>query len=330
MSKQGNKAVIGAFVVGALLLTLIGILAFGSGTLFRTKNTYVMYFDGDLKGLNVGAPVAFRGVRVGQVTEIQVFFNSDSLKFQIPVVVEIEPSRFKNVGEADVASDTESGLKALINKGMRARLVLQNIVTSQLMIQLDMYPNEPVRLRGNGDMLEIPTIASGLERLTQAIEEISFKELVDNINQAVTQFGKILDKQELEHVLSSIKTAANEVGILAKNLNQEAIPLIQSLKRTSDNADDFIRRVDLQVDPVLTDTRAALESVRRAMEQADQTLQSIDTLTEGYTERSAFRYEISNALREIAAAASSLRALTDMLQQQPDALIRGKGNPGGQ
>lgn len=329
MSKQGNKTVIGAFVVGALVLTVVGILAFGSGALFRTKNAYVMYFDGDLKGLNVGAPVAFRGVRVGQVTDVQVFFNTETLKFNIPVVVEIEPSRFKNVGVADVNSDTESGLKALINKGMRARLVLQNIVTSQLMIQLDMFPNEPVQLRGNGDMLEIPTIASGLERLTQAIEEISFKDLVDNINKAVTQFGEILDKQELENVLSSIQTAAAEVAILAKNLNQEAIPLIQSLKRTSDNADDFIRGVDQQIDPVLTDTRTALASVRRAMEQADQTLLSIDTLAEGYTERSAFRYEISNALREIAAAASSLRALTDMLQQQPDALLRGKGNTGG-
>lgn len=329
MSKQGNKTVIGAFVVGALVLTVVGILAFGSGALFRTKNAYVMYFDGDLKGLNVGAPVAFRGVRVGQVTDVQVFFNTETLKFNIPVVVEIEPSRFKNVGVADVNSDTESGLKALINKGMRARLVLQNIVTSQLMIQLDMFPNEPVQLRGNGDMLEIPTIASGLERLTQAIEEISFKDLVDNINKAVTQFGEILDKQELENVLSSIQTAAAEVAILAKNLNQEAIPLIQSLKRTSDHADDFIRGVDQQIDPVLTDTRTALASVRRAMEQADQTLLSIDTLAEGYTERSAFRYEISNALREIAAAASSLRALTDMLQQQPDALLRGKGNTGG-
>lgn len=329
MSKQGNKTVIGAFVVGALVLTVVGILAFGSGALFRTKNAYVMYFDGDLKGLNVGAPVAFRGVRVGQVTDVQVFFNTETLKFNIPVVVEIEPSRFKNVGVADVNSDTESGLKALINKGMRARLVLQNIVTSQLMIQLDMFPNEPVQLRGNGDMLEIPTIASGLERLTQAIEEISFKDLVDNINKAVTQFGEILDKQELENVLSSIQTAAAEVAILAKNLNQEAIPLIQSLKRTADNADDFIRGVDQQIDPVLTDTRTALASVRRAMEQADQTLLSIDTLAEGYTERSAFRYEISNALREIAAAASSLRALTDMLQQQPDALLRGKGNTGG-
>ena len=91
----------------------------------------------------------------------------------------------------------------------------------------------------------------------------------------------------------------------------------------------MIRGIDQQVDPLLSDTKAALASVRLAMEQADQTLQSIDTLAEGYTERSAFRYEVSNALREIAAAASSLRVLTDMLQQQPDALIRGKGNPGG-
>jgi len=330
MSKQGNKAVIGAFVVGAIVLAVVGILAFGSGALFRDTDTYVMYFDGDLKGLNVGAPVAFRGVRIGQVTNISVYVEPETLKFTVPVIVEIDPNRIHDIGPRSVEEGSEESLKALIDKGLRAQLSLQSIVTGQLMIQMDIFPDQPARIRGNGDIREIPTIPSSFERLAQAIEEISFKQLVDNINQAVAQFGSMLDNQELENVLTSIQTAADEIAILAKNLNDETIPLMQSLKRTADGTGALVQDVNRQVDPVAADARKTLAAIQKAMDQADQTLKSLDKLAAGYTERSAFRYEVSNALREIAAAASSLRALADMLQQQPDALIRGKGNPGGQ
>jgi paraquat-inducible protein B len=329
MNKQSNKAVIGAFVVSAVVLAVAGILVFGSGALFSDKTAYVMYFDGNLKGLKVGAPVAFRGVRVGQVSDIKVYMETETLTFLIPVVVEIDSQRFHEMGESSISKSTEETLEALIKKGMRAQLGLQSIVTGQLMIQLDMFPEEAARLRGSAGELEIPTIPSGFERLTKALEEISFGELVDNINQAVTQFGSMLDDQELEKVFTSIRTATDELKLLAKNLNREVIPMIRSMKQTSDEAGALIRDVDQDIDPVMDDARLALASIQQTMLQADHTLKSIDTLAEGYTERSAFRYEVSNALKEIAAAASSLRALTDMLQQQPDALIRGKGNPGG-
>jgi len=329
MRKQGNKAAIGAFVVGAVVLAVVGILAFGSGTLFRDKSAYVMYFDGNLKGLNVGAPVAFRGVRVGQVSDIRVHVETETLQFRIPVEVEIDPQRFHEEGAPSQPESMQESLKALIAKGMRAQLALQNIVTAQLMIQLDMFPQEPARLRGAAGELEIPTIPSGFQRLTQALEDISFGELVDNVNKAVKQFGSMLDDQELERAFTSIRMAADEITALARNLNRDIIPMVQSVKQTSDDAGQMLRDFDRDMDPTIEDTKAALAAIQQAMVQADQTLKSINTLAEGYTEQSAFRYEVSNALREIAAAAGSLRALTDMLQQQPDALIRGKGNTGG-
>lgn len=329
MSKQGNKALIGSFVVGAIVLAVMGILAFGSGTLFSVKERYVMYFDGDLKGLNVGAPVTFRGVRIGQVAEISVLVDPDTLKFTVPVVVEIISNRFNKIDKNALETDVEENLLSLIDKGLRAQLVLQNIVTGQLMIQLDIYPNTQAKMKNKGDMLEIPTIPSGFQRLTQAIEEISFNQLVDNINRAVTQFGQVLENKGLEKALSSMTTLADEMAALAHNLNAEAIPMIQSVKQTSDRADGFIQEMDQQVDPVITDTRAALASIHQTMAQAEQTLKSLDALAAGYTEQSAFRYEVSNALREITAAANSMRTLTDLLQQHPEALIRGKGNPEG-
>jgi paraquat-inducible protein B len=330
MSNKGNTAVIGAFVVGALVLAVAGILTFGSGMLFSEKKTYVMYFDGDLKGLNVGAPVAFRGVRVGEVTDISVYIESEPLQFIVPVMAEIDSRRFHQTGGSEAASNSEADLKTLIAKGLRAQLSLQSIVTGQLMIQLDFYPGTPAKLKGSGETPEIPTLPSGFERLTQALEKISFRELVDNVNLAVKQIGSILDKNEIQKTLSSIRTAADDMAVLARHLDQEATPLIDSLKRTSDDAGRLIQGADRKIDPLMADVQASLEAMRQAADQARQSLQSIDLLSESYTERSAFHYELSNALKEIAAAASSLKALTDMLQQQPDALIRGKGEPGGQ
>jgi len=329
MKQQGNRALIGAFVVGAVVLAVAGILTFGSGVLFRDVETYVMYFDGDLKGLNVGAPVAFRGVRVGEVTDISVFIESDTLKFNVPVMVEIDPRRFHHKGRAGGQKEGEADLESLIEKGMRAQLSLQSIVTGQLMIQLDFHPGSPINLKGDGTIQEVPTIPSSFERLAQAIEKISFRELVDNINQAVKQIGSILDKNEVEKVLGSIRNAADEIAGLARHLDEKAAPLLLSLQHASEGADKLIQKADQQVDPTMGDARAALEAIRQAMDQADRTLRTIDLLAEGYAERSAFHYEVSIALKEIAAAASSLRALTDLLQQQPDALIRGKGEPGG-
>ena len=329
MSLKGNKTAIGAFVIGALVLAVAGILTFGSGVFFRNQETYVMYFDGDLKGLNIGAPVAFRGVRVGEVTDISVFIESNPLKFTVPVMVEIDPRRFHHSEGSGRRPKGEADLRTLIEKGMRAQLSLQSIVTGQLMIQMDFYPDSTVSLKGDGKIPEIPTIPSSFERLAQALEKISFRELVDNINQAVQQVGGILDKNELEKVLGSIRTAADAVGGLAKHLDEQTAPLLRSLQSASHSADKLIKDTDQQIDPVMTEAQAALEAIRQAMVKADQTLQTVDLLAEGYGERSAFHYEVAKALEEVAAAARSLRALTDLLQQQPDALIRGLEDPGG-
>lgn len=330
MSKQSSKTAIGAFVVGSLALMVLGIVFFGSGTLFSDRQTCVMYFEGDLKGLNVGAPVAFRGVRVGQVTDITVFVAADNLSFHIPVLAEIDTQRLHRSEGAFADLDDAAYLEALIDKGLRAQLALQSIVTGQLQVQLDIYPDADLDLKENGDMLEIPTIPSKFELLTQALEDISFKEVVRNFNQAVTQFGNMLEQKEVENFLGSIKTAAEEVAALARDLDTEAKTMTRSVTRAADTVDQFFSKADRDMDPLLADARTALDAMRQAMAQAEQTLKSVDSMTEAYAERSAFRYELTQALGEISAAARSLRALTDLLQQQPEALVHGKQLPGGQ
>jgi paraquat-inducible protein B len=330
MSRQGSKTVIGAFVAGAIVLVVLGIVYFGSGALFSDRQLCVMYFDGDLKGLDIGAPVAFRGVRVGQVSDITVFVGADNLTFNIPVEAEIDIRQFHRTGGAFADLGDTAYLKALIDKGLRAQLALQSIVTGRLQIQLDIYPEAPLELKGSGDALEIPTIPSRFELLTKALEDVPFKEVVRNFNQAVSQFGQMLEQKEVQTFFGSIQTAADEVARLARDLDTEAQRMTRSVTRAAETVDQFFKKANREVDPVLADAQAALAAMQQTMVRAEQALASIDDVAEGYSERSAFRYEISQAMTEIAAAARSLRALTDLLQQQPEALIRGKQPLGGE
>jgi len=135
MSKPVNKTLIGVFVTVAIALIVITVLMLGSGRLFRHYPKYVMYFEGSVKGLSIGSPVLFRGVRVGSVTDIGMEFNLSDLSILIPVYAEFGESK-SNVSNSDMLTGDRAVMrqeltKALINKGLRAQLELQSVVTGQ-------------------------------------------------------------------------------------------------------------------------------------------------------------------------------------------------------
>ena len=95
MAKQVSKTVIGGFVISAIVLLVIGIVIFGGGKFFTKTFKYVLFFDRSIKGLNVGAPVVFRGVEIGSVNSVAIRADAETLKVDIPVVIEVEPERFQ-------------------------------------------------------------------------------------------------------------------------------------------------------------------------------------------------------------------------------------------
>jgi len=133
MSKQPNKTVIGAFVVGAIVLLTAGVLIFGSGKFLEKTNLYVLYFQGSVKGLNVGSPVMFRGVKVGSVKDISLKYEPKDLTMFIPVIVEIEQGKFQPVSGAEKLE--RRSVEELIEYGLKGQLKLLSVVTGQLMIR---------------------------------------------------------------------------------------------------------------------------------------------------------------------------------------------------
>src|SRR4030067_1266217 len=117
MGKEANKTLIGVFVVGAIALIVAAVLIFGGGKFFRKTYKVVMFFEGSIKGLNIGSPLMFHGVKIGSVTDINLILNAKDLSLQTPVIVELDPQRWTLVG-GEKSGDVR-GIKDLINRGLR-------------------------------------------------------------------------------------------------------------------------------------------------------------------------------------------------------------------
>ena len=151
MSKQASPTLIGTFVAGAIGLIVAGILIISGGKLLTTdKTSYMLYFQGSVKGLNIGSPVSFRGVNIGTVTDIQLVVGEDAAHIQIPVIIEIDNTKFISSATGKPRIDDDDSIDDLIEAGMRAQLQLQSLLTGQLFVQIDFYPNTPAQLAGTG------------------------------------------------------------------------------------------------------------------------------------------------------------------------------------
>jgi paraquat-inducible protein B len=332
MSKQVSKTVIGGFVISAIALLVVGVLIFGSGKFFKSTDKYVLFFEGSVKGLNAGAPVAFRGVEIGSVESVVLRADPETLNVQIPVVIEVEPDRIHLT--RGVRGPREKNLPKLIDLGLRARLTMESMVTGQLMIDLDFHPDEPARLVGTDlKYLEIPTIPSTFEQVTETVQKLPIEEIFQKLSDAADGLEKVFNSPDLKEIISSLKVAAQDAdklivnaNKLVKNVDGQVGPLAKSIKVTAMDAQKLLKDVDGEIVAVVSSIQGAADAAKAALVQGEETLK---TLEGGIGEDSALVYDLRNALRELSSANRSIRILADYLEQNPDALIRGKASLGG-
>jgi paraquat-inducible protein B len=338
MSKPANKTMIGAFVVVAVALAVAAIVLFGSGKFFRKTEPWLTFFQGSVKGLNVGSPVVFRGVQIGQVTDIIVGFDPTKLEVLIPVLLEIDPEKFKDIGPREERSDL-SMHEALISRGLRAQLQIQSLVTGQLLINFDFYPDTPAKLMGMDrfkdkmkfeDRWEIPSVPTPLQELEKALSELNIKEITEDIKKAMNGIAKLASSPDVHEGIGILKNTLLAVQKLARNLDSKIEPLATGIDQTLVEAragiGDARKLMNEQGPALVSKIEKAAESATTALVQANTTLKTIENLSE---EGTALRYEVSAALTDIAAASRSVRVLADFIEQHPDAILRGRAKETG-
>lgn len=239
---------------------------------YQNTLKYVMYFNGSVRGLTVGAPVQLRGIPIGKVTEINLELDKKTAEIHIPVTVELEPERIKEINNDNNISVKDT-MAQLINKGLRAQLQTGSLLTGQLLVDLDFHPKSKIVLSDNQSVYpEFPTTASSLDQFTHSANIIMDK----------------VAKLPLE------------------DLTAEANKTLQSLQDTSKAATGM-----------LVTAKGTLDTADKTMASAHQVL---STLEPGSTTH----YELEQLLQELTQAASSVKQLTDYLEQNPNSLIRGK------
>jgi paraquat-inducible protein B len=319
MSKQANKTLIGGFVVGAVVLIVAGILIFGSGDFFSERPIFVMYFEGSVNGLNVGAPVTFRGVKVGTVQAVNLFFDTKSMTMRIPVLIEFDPETITLEKQA-ARREPYKNIKVLIERGLRAKLQLQSMVTGLLMVELDFYPDKPAHLIGfDTRHIEIPTITSGLDQMLKKMEKLPIDELVNKITSAIEGIDRTVNSPKITESINSVNLALKDISQIMAKLNTEVGPMATSVNSTVKDVQKLVQNLDSKVTVLSKD-------LNETIKESTATVKNLQLAT---APGSTVNYQLANTLEELSSAARSLRQLTDMLERNPETLLRGKKDKGG-
>jgi phospholipid/cholesterol/gamma-HCH transport system substrate-binding protein len=327
MSTQANRSLIGTFVLGATALLVTGIVVFGSGTVFSKVRKSVMFFEGSVKGLQVGSPVVFHGARIGQVTDIIVKMKASDLTAVIPVYVEIYPDKIVPL-EGSHTYD-EKFLAALVEKGLRAQLQSQSFVTGQLMVNLDFHPDAPIRTVGFETRYpEIPTIPSEMQQFAKKFEDLPLKDIADRFNETLVQVNRLLASPDVQTSVVSLNRLLGDADVLVKNLNSEVGPLGSEITRTTAAAQTLLGQAEktLRFDEGVPGDIAARiqETLTAGQDTLKETTEAVRNLNVLATQNADLGQEIGGTLEEITRLSRSLTNLADYLERHPEALIRGK------
>jgi paraquat-inducible protein B len=335
MSAKVNPPLIGAFVVGAIVLAFILVVLLGGGQLLQQPRRFVVVFDSSLHGLSVGAPVAFRGVPIGQVTSIDPIIDTNESELRgVNIVVDIEIGRGKIRSAPGASVDTEHFSDAELadyfdKQGVRAQLGLQSLLTGQLFVNLDFFPGSPVN---KADMTtkhpQIATIETGLQRLGRTIDTLPLEEIVAKVTNVLDGLDRIVNADEIPRTLAATERTVQSSMRLVEEIEGQIGPLLASLREATETASATIERAGIALDLQEGPAGELLANLTRAADTAEETLARAGAgaawIEHLLSDRSPERQHLQRALSELSAAARSIRVFTDYLERHPEALIQGK------
>lgn len=329
MSKKANPAAVGAFTLGAILVLVGILLVFGAGKLTKQTVDCVVYFDGSIEGLDVGAPVIYRGVKVGAVKQIKLIYDGQDDEFRIPVVIEM----FKNSAvpvnsEPIVHADR---IDELVAKGARAQLTAQSLLTGKLNISLDFYPDKPARLAPDTTGLpQIPSIPMTLKAMSEKLESLPLEEIVYDIRSTMQGITKLVNAPETHDVITQLNatlvSADRLVNSIQSNLDQlsddpEAGSLLTNLNVAVYQAGQFLESIQDDFAPMMQGFSDLAVSAKQSLDTATEALASVE---KSIDVDSSFVYEISQLLDALKDAARSIAEVASALERNPEAMLQGK------
>jgi paraquat-inducible protein B len=276
---------------------------------FTEKIPFLVFFDGSVRGLNMGAPVEFRGITMGSVTNISLEFDRETNRILIPVTIEIEPQRIiPDITDEELQRSNYRSMAALVERGLRAQLQTGNLLTGELFVDLTFVSDPaPAKLDTSGPVPVIPSVPATLEALQASatgilnkIAALPIEQLMQSLNQVADGLDRIVNAPDLQHAAASIGPAITDVRDIIAKIDSGATPLLGNVTTAAQTLNTTLR-----------DAQSAIGSIQR-------------TIGSG----SALTTNAENLMQELTRAARSIRVFADYLERHPEALIRGKTGGG--
>jgi paraquat-inducible protein B len=322
VSARTHPRLLGAFVLGAIALVLAAVVFFSAGGWFEKRERFSVYFPGSVRGLNPGAPVTFRGIKIGEVAEVKaVLTGKPDPLIQVEVIIELMsdivetppgvPRPFAGMTAADAA-------KALIERGIRGKLQSQSLLTGQKYIDFDFLPGEPARFSGLDPRYpELRTTPTAMEKLGDKFEqffdklaELPLDEMMEDVRKAIRSVREVLEAPELR---GAIRKADRAMGELAPTL-ADARRTLADARKLLDTVGGEVELTSGSARETMAELRRTLDRAARSLDQLDRTLGSADEARVGAT----------RTLEELERALKALRNLVDYVQTHPEAVVLGK------
>ena len=281
---------------------------------FTEKISFILFFEESVRGLSAGAPVDFKGIKVGAVKDLRLEFDNRDSSFRIPVLIEIEPERIIERGEGNSSSPYQT-LKTLVDRGLRAQLQTGSLLTGQLFVALDMHPDTPIRLVGSGETFpELPTIPGNLGQMTT-----SLKTILAN-----------LEKMDMEKIGAELLETLKGANKLAKGASDlvnkpELQDAVNDLKESLQEFKGILSKLNRRVEPVAVNLEKAIGEGQKTLIRARVTMGLIDEVLKS---DSPLQFKFIELTEDLAEMARAIRTLVDMLERNPNALIFGKDSSG--
>lgn len=275
---------------------------------FGRQIRLLSYFPGSVSGLEPGAQVTLHGLRIGEVTDVDLVFDARTDRVVVPVRYRIEAGRVSNIAAAE-QTDPEKLAEEMIRRGLRATLQSTSLITGQKVIALERVDDAPpAKLEKEGNVYVVPTSeVGGFDAITR-----SAAELLSRLNRI--DYDKI--GRSLESAVSGLDTTIN---------GEQMKRTLAALESAMVDVKDIAHKLDADAGPALKRLPAIAQQLQEAIGKANRLFGSINA---GYGDESRFRRDLDRLLPQLTDAARSIRALSDLLSRHPEALIKGRTNTG--
>ncbi|HBK08809.1 MAG TPA: paraquat-inducible protein B [Acetobacteraceae bacterium] len=274
---------------------------------YKRSVPFIANFNASVAGLNAGAAVTVRGLKIGEVTSVSLVYDRTLDNVVVPVHFTLEPERIALL-DLPTDGDLDTRMADLVQRGLRVKLETANVLTGQKQLAMDIYHDLPAaKVAKEGDAYVIPVlggstddVATAATNLVNRLNDIPFASIGKNLDQTLAGVNALVNDKQLGQSVTALRSTLASTQALVENLNHGVSSLTPRLPGMAANLETSVQNTNKLI--------ASLEST--------------------YGGDSRFSRDVGRMMSQLSDAARSIRVLADLLSRHPEALIRGRTDQG--